>query len=99
MIELLGFLAWRAACYKAVCVIQWLRSNCPVTVPITILHLTNHITMSLLNMLYLRRAPIGLNGPAIAGHTIGAGIVLVTTILERLSSCLTSRRETGLTDR
>jgi len=32
--------------------------------------------------------PIGLNGPAIAGHTIGAGIVLVTTILGRLSSCL-----------
>ena len=31
--------------------------------------------------------------------TIGAGIVLVTTILGRLSSCLASRRETGLTDR
>ncbi|MBK0018949.1 MULTISPECIES: hypothetical protein [Kosakonia] len=50
-------------------------------------------------MLYLRRTPIGLNGPAIAGHTIGTGIVLVTTTLERLSSCLASRRETGLTDR
>lgn len=50
-------------------------------------------------MFYRRRTPIGLNGPATAGHTIGAGIVLVTTIVERLSSCLTSRRETGLTDR
>ncbi|MCS5452348.1 hypothetical protein ACJVQT_19850 [Enterobacter huaxiensis] len=50
-------------------------------------------------MLYLRWTPIGLNGPAIAGHTIGAGIVLVTTTLEHLSSFLASRRETGLTDR
>ena len=50
-------------------------------------------------MLYLRRTPIGLNGPAIAGHTIGAGIVAVTTTLEHLSSCLASHWKNGLTDR